>query len=295
MNILVTGGTGFIGRALIKRLLAEHQVYCLSRRAERVRRCFADTVTPVEEYSQLSGVTIDAVINLAGAGIADRRWTESRKASLRDSRIEGTRLLVAWMSRQTHPPRVLLNGSAIGFYGDHPEDAELAEDGPVTAGFTHQLCADWEAEALKAESLGVRVCLLRTGVVLGKGGALAKMLPPFRLGLGGPISSGNQWMSWIHLEDQVAAILFLLNHRGAKGAFNLTAPESVSNLAFSQCLGRSLKRPVFFTVPAFVIRLMLGEGAELLLGGQRVAPVRLLEQGFSFQYPQLSAALDDIL
>lgn len=295
MNILVTGGTGFIGRALIHQLLGQHKVYCLTRRAEHVRRFFDQSVTPVEEYSQLAGVDIDAVVNLAGAGIADQRWTESRKALLRDSRIDGTRLLVEWMSRQTHPPRVLLSGSAIGYYGDHPEDAELSEDGTVTQGFTHQLCADWEAEALRAVPLGVRVCLLRTGVVLGKGGALGRMLPPFRLGLGGPISDGTQWMSWIHLEDQVAAILYLLSNRDAQGAFNLTAPESVSNQAFSKCLARTLKRPAFFTVPAVVIRLMLGEGAELLLGGQRVAPVKLQELGFSFQYPQLSSALDNIL
>ncbi len=295
MNILVTGGTGFIGQALITQLLAQHKVYCLSRRAERVRRCFGDSVTPVEDYSQLTGADIDAVINLAGAGIADQRWSESRKALLRSSRIDGTRLLVEWISRQTHPPRVLLSGSAIGYYGDHPEGEALTEDGPVTPGFTHQLCADWEAEAMKAESLGVRVCLLRTGVVLGKGGALAKMLPPFRLGLGGPISSGEQWMSWIHLEDQVAAIIYLLGQREAQGAFNLTAPEAVRNLEFSKTLASALKRPAFFTLPALVIKLMLGEGAELLLGGQRVAPTRLQAQGFSFQYPQLSQALTHIL
>ncbi|MCV6589404.1 MAG: TIGR01777 family oxidoreductase [Marinobacterium sp.] len=295
MRILITGGTGFIGQALITHLLPEHEIWCYTRSADRVKALFDEEVTAVEHYDQLDGIAIEAVINLAGAGIADRRWSEQRKALLRSSRIDTTAELVAWISRQSVPPEVLISGSAIGYYGDQPTGEPLTETADVHAGFTHQLCADWEAQALAAEQYGVRVCLIRTGVVLGQGGALARMLPPFRLGLGGPIASGEQWMSWIHLHDQVAAISWLLEHHHLSGAFNLTAPEGVNNREFSQVLARVLHRPAFFTVPAVMIKLMLGEGAELLLGGQRVVPQCLQQSGFQFSYPRLEEALSSLV
>lgn len=296
MNILITGGTGFIGRALIASLQSEHTIYCLTRRSSRVRDRFGDAVIAVESYGQLGDTQIDAVVNLAGAGIADARWSESRKALLRSSRIDGTRQLVEWIGRQSTPPSVLISGSAIGFYGDHPGDEPLSEEASVIEGFTHQLCQDWEQAALEAEQHGVRVCLIRTGVVLGTGGgALARMLLPFRLGLGGPVGSGQQWMSWVHIDDEVAAIRYLLTSEEARGAFNLTAPQAVTNRDFSTALGKALRRPAFMPLPPFVVRLMLGEGAELLLGGQRVYPKRLEQAGFEFRYPQLDDALASVV
>lgn len=296
MNILVTGGTGFIGRALIAQLLPSHRIYCHGRKVARIRECFGDSVVAIDSYEQLADVQIEAVINLAGAGIADQRWSEPRKQLLRSSRIDGTRKLVEWMSQQAQPPAVLISGSAIGYYGSHLDDTPLNEQATVVDGFTHALCRDWEAAALEAEKLGTRVCLIRTGVVVGPGGgALAKMLPPFRLGLGGPVGQGGQWMSWIHLDDEIAAITHLLESADARGAYNLTSPEAVTNGDFSRMLARTLHRPAWFAVPPFVIRLMLGQGAELLLEGQRVVPDRLQAEGFEFRYPKLSDAFTSFL
>ena len=214
---------------------------------------------------------------------------------LRDSRIQTTKTLVNWIAQQEHKPKTLISGSAIGYYGSQAT-GELDEKASPIKGFTHQLCADWEAEALKAEALGVRVCLIRTGVVLGaKEGALKKMLPPFKFGLGGPIASGKQWMSWIHIEDEVAAICWLLDHSNLSGPFNLTAPAPVTNEVFAKSLGKALNRPAFFKLPAITMKLMLGEASELLLEGQCVTPVALQDSGFSFKYPQLDTALKSLV
>ncbi|KDE39179.1 Cell division inhibitor [Nitrincola lacisaponensis] len=288
MRILISGGSGFIGQALAKVLQQRGDDVVIWSRNPGARAGWVDQLDKIRE-------PVDAVVNLAGAGIVDRRWSASRKQLLRDSRIQTTAQLVNWMAGQASPPKVLISGSAIGYYGSQAS-GELDESSPPVKGFTHQLCADWETEALKAEALGVRVCLIRTGVVLGRsGGALKKMLPPFQFGLGGPIGTGQQWMSWIHLDDETGAICWLLDHSDVQGAFNLTAPEAVTNSVFSTILGRVLHRPAFFRVPAVVMKLMLGEASELLLEGQCVKPVALQKSGYAFRYPALKPALENLL
>ncbi|KEA62384.1 Cell division inhibitor [Marinobacterium lacunae] len=293
MRVLITGGTGFIGRQLVKALLTRgDSVGVLSRRPES-----AKLDSRVQLYSELPQVQghVDAVVNLAGAPIADRRWSEKRKALLMESRITLTEQLVEWMRGAVQPPAVLISGSAIGYYGSQG-DRELDEKAATKGGFAHDLCALWEAQAMKAAEFGVRVCCIRTGVVLGPGGgALAKMLPAFRLGLGGAMGTGRQWMAWIHRDDEVAAILHLLDHNTLSGAFNLTAPSPVTNEEFSKTLASVLNRPAFFRVPAVVLELMMGEASELVLKGQRVVPTRLLESGFRFRYTSLKEALTQVV
>lgn len=296
MKVLITGGTGFIGQALIRSRQPHGVVFtCISRKPDKVKKLFGDSVRAVSSLMEVDGERFDAVINLCGEPIADRRWSAARKRLLRDSRLNMTRALVEWMTLSEHKPKVFISGSAIGYYGSHAGDDLLVETSEGRAGFTHSLCADWEYEALQASALGVRVCVVRTGVVLGPGGALKKMLPPFRLGLGGPIGDGSQWMSWIHLSDEVRAIEFLLSHHTLQGAFNLTAPEAAQNRDFAATLGAVLKRPARFPLPPFVVQWMLGDGAELLLEGQRVFPKRLLDAGFSFNYSKLKDALEATL
>ncbi len=292
MRVLITGGSGFIGQALTRALLARgDQVIILSRQPESVpikagQQC-------VSSLQQIEG-NIDAVVNLAGAPIVDRRWTQARKQLLLDSRIKTTRELVHWIGEQASPPDALVSGSAIGYYGSHLDEV-LDETADPAPGFPHQLCHDWEQAALDARDAGVRVCLIRTGVVLGQGGALAKMLPAFKLGLGGPIGNGQQWMSWIHLDDEVGAILYLLDNPALQGPFNLTAPEPVTNEIFSKTLARVLGRPAFMRVPAVMMRLMLGEASELLVEGQRVVPANLHTAGYVFKYPALESAFKSVL
>lgn len=287
MRILISGGSGFIGQALEKTLTSRGDQVVIWSRQQSSKQ---NWVKQLDDINQ----PIDAVINLAGAGIVDKRWSPERKQLLLDSRIQTTKALVEWIAKQEQKPLTLISGSAIGYYGSQAT-GELDEQAIPVKGFTHQLCADWEAEAAKAEALGVRVCLIRTGVVLGKKqGALKKMLPPFKLGLGGPIASGKQWMSWIHIDDEVAAICWLLDHAELSGAFNLTAPQPVTNETFSKTLGKVLHRPAFFRVPAITMKLMLGEASELLLEGQCVKPVALQASGFSFSYPELEPALKNL-
>jgi hypothetical protein len=287
MHVLVTGGTGFIGRLLCARLQeAGHAVSVLTRDPARAQVPGARLVVALE---QAEGV--DAVVNLAGASLFDRRWTDAYKQVLRASRIDGTRRLVAWMARQPAPPRVLVSGSAIGWYGPR-DDAPLDETVAPGEDFAAWLCRDWEAEAMRATALGVRTCLLRTGIVLDRGGgALEKMLPPFRFGLGGPMGDGRQWMSWIHREDLVRLAIWLIGQPGAQGAFNGTAPGPVANGVFARTLGTVLRRPARLRVPGFALRLALGEMAGLLLSGQRVLPTRTLDAGFAFLHPGLEGAL----
>lgn len=297
MHILLTGGTGLIGRGLC-RLWAQqgHQLTVWSRTPQRVASLCGDQVRGIGVLDEVGEQAVDAVVNLAGAPIADRPWTRKRKQLLWASRITLTEQLLAWLQQCQQKPRVLVSGSAIGWYGDGGE-RELNEDSlQITDDFGAQLCGAWEETAQRAEALGIRVVRVRTGLVLaGDGGMLKRLLPPFKLGLGGPVGDGRQWMPWIHIADEIALIDFLLQQEQASGPYNACAPEPVRNADFARALGRALHRPALLPAPAFVLRLALGEMAGLLLGGQRASPVRLQEAGFAFRFTDLDAALDDIL
>ena len=330
MRILITGGTGLIGRHLCKALLTEgHQLTVLSRQPETVSvKCgatvrprrggaepsgagvaashllpqtagFASNVSEVRPMASLSewlpDRAFDAVINLAGEPIVDAYWSAQRKQVLRDSRIGLTEKLVHCIAAAKQKPTVLLSGSAVGYYGDCG-DTELNETAPAGNDFAAQLCIDWEEAALAAEKHSVRVCLLRTGLVLSKsGGLLERMLLPFKLGLGARLGNGRQWMSWIHIADYVASVLRLLHDDQAHGPFNMTAPQPVTNAEFARTLAKSLHRPAFLFAPGPVLKLAMGERAALLLEGQRVFPANLVAGGDQFQYSDLASALDDLL
>ena len=298
MHVLITGGTGFIGRALSASLLQDgHRVTVLTRKLPLAGERLPAGAQAISDMEHADAV--DAVVNLAGANLGATRWNASVKSGFRSSRIDTTRRLVDWMSRLAVKPKRLISGSAIGWYGPHG-DERLTEVEPAGSDFSATLCRDWESEANRAAALGVRVCTLRTGIVLGRsgpagGGALAQMLPAFRLGGGGPMGSGRQWMSWIHLDDHVALTRFLIEHESASGPFNATAPEPVSNADFAKTLGRVLGRPAVLPMPGFALKLIVGEMAEILLSGQRVLPRAALDAGFQFRYPQLEGALRAVL
>ncbi|QEY60032.1 TIGR01777 family protein [Pseudomonas sp. C27(2019)] len=296
MRILITGGTGLIGRSLCQFWLAQgHELYVWSRTPERVKGLCGDAVHAVAELRELDQVPLDAVINLAGAPIADRPWTQARRKLLRDSRIALTNHLVSWLASLPKKPAVLISGSAVGWYGDGGEGV-LTESSPVqSSDFATQLCADWETAAQAAEPLGMRVVLIRTGLVLtGKGGFLSRLMPLFKLGLGGKQGSGQQWMPWVHLDDEVALIDHVLHHAEARGPYNACAPEPVRNQDFAKALGQHVKRPAFMAAPGFVLKLMLGEMAGLLLGGQNIRPERTQDIGFEFKYKDLKSALANL-
>lgn len=291
MNILITGGTGFIGRPLTRALSQHHDVTVWCRDLQRVDSS-ARAITSLSEYGDAS---VDAVINLAGENIAAKRWSTSRMDALRASRLDTTRALGDWLAGRPNAPKVLISGSAIGVYGLQPGDESVTESDGGDASFSSQLCRDWEAAAQAACPEPTRLCLLRTGIVLGRGGALAKMLPPFRLGLGGVIGSGSQWMPWIHIDDIVKLITFLLEERRASGPINAVAPAPVNNRDFTRALGRALRRPTVFPMPAFVVRALFGQmGDELLLQGRRVLPASATALGFGFQFSDVDSALHDI-
>jgi uncharacterized protein (TIGR01777 family) len=294
MRILITGGTGFIGQALCPRLAAAgHEVVILSRQ-ERPRLP-SGAATSVTGLDRLDAGEFGGVINLAGEPIGDGRWTPARRKLLLDSRIETTSKLVAWMQRAKRPPGVLVSASAVGYYGEQG-DTPITEDTPPTPGFTHDLCAAWEREAEKATELGVRVCRMRIGVVLDKGGgALAKMLPAFRLGAGGRLGSGTHYFPWIHREDIAAICQWLLEQPASRGAYNAGSPNPVTNAEFTRELGRALGRPAVLPMPQAALKLLFGEMSELLLVSDRMLPKRLLDQGFVFRYPDLAGALRAIL
>ncbi len=295
MHILLTGGTGLIGRQLCRHWLAQgHRLTVLSRAPESVARICGAQVLGVGRLQDVIGA-VDAVVNLAGAPIADRPWTHKRKALLWSSRISLTESLLAWLERLEQKPAVLISGSAVGWYGDGGE-RELTEDsGPVQDDFPSQLCIAWEETAARAEALGIRVVLVRTGLVLAaEGGFLSRLLLPFKLALGGPIGNGRQWMPWVHIRDQIALIDFLLHKADARGPYNACAPHPVRNREFAKTLGQVLHRPAFMPMPAFALKVGLGELSGLLLGGQKALPERLLAAGFTFQFTELRAALDDL-
>lgn len=297
MKILITGGTGFIGRKLVAHLKVNNEVVVLSRQGSRAYTLLGHDIKVLDNLDRLDDLNdVDAVINLAGEPIAAGRWSESRKQLLCDSRWLLTEQLVDLIKLSSTPPKVLINASAIGWYGRQGTETLDEQYRSPNDEFTHQLCQQWETLAQEAQSRQTRVCIVRIGLVLGMdGGALPKMLPPYRLGLGGPMGSGSQMMSWIHVQDLVRAMLFLLEHEECNGIFNGTAPHPVSNREFSQTLATTLHRPHLFFVPAPLLQLVMGEAADLLLTGQKVIPARLQQAGFHFSYPELPSALTNLL
>lgn len=294
-HIVITGGTGFIGQKLCRVLhqLGWH-VSVYSRQSTEQVQALCGPVRALDRLSALPGLgRIDAVINLAGEGIADKRWSKARKQALLDSRVALTQELVNHMKRCKEAPGVLVSGSAVGFYGDQGEH-EVTEDSAPGDEFSHRMCAEWEAAALEAQDI-TRVCLSRTGLVVGPdGGFLQRMKLPFKMGLGGRIGHGRQYMPWIHRDDMVAGLLFLVNQEDAHGPYNLTAPNPVTNADFTRILGQTLKRPTLMPVPAVALKAAMGEMSRLLLTGQKALPSRLLEAGFEFRYPTLEQALKEV-
>jgi uncharacterized protein len=297
MRILITGGTGFIGTRLCQYLArAGHHLTVYSRRPFTVRlRCGAEVEPLVSLDEPSSEREFDAVINLAGEAIAGKRWSRKRKELLLNSRLLTTQNVLDMIGRMSKPPSCLINASAVGFYGDQG-DTDVDETTAPADGFGHQLCHQWEQLATQAEALNVRVCIVRIGLVVGRdGGFLEKMLPPFKLGVGGHFGSGQQWMSWVHRDDLVRMIVWLLEHQECSGAYNATAPYPVRNKDFTNILAKKLKRPALLPMPSFVANALFGEMAGLFLTGQRVLPRRITETGFEFNYPDLKAALAEVL
>lgn len=300
MQILITGATGFIGTTLLKSL-STHQLVLLTRDRAKAKQKLAHidhgNIRYIGELEELADLNeFDAVINLAGEPIADKRWTQKQKERICYSRWVTTEKLVALCNASSTPPNVFISGSAVGYYGDQ-KHTECDEDQVVDIDtFPHRVCAQWENIALGAQSQHTRVCLLRTGVVLAPhGGALKKMLLPYQLGLGGPIAQGEQFMAWIHMQDMVQAIMYLLEHPKAQGPFNLCAPHPVTNREFSKTLAQTLSRPHVLFTPKWLIRLLMGESADLLCDSTCAKPKRLTEIGFQFTYPRLKPALKQLL
>ncbi|NIO06310.1 MAG: TIGR01777 family protein [Proteobacteria bacterium] len=298
MNILITGGTGFVGSRLSPRLVEKgHQVSILTRRISNKRDSRSE-VQYVEGDPTLPGpwqkavADYDVLVNLAGASLFGR-WTPELKRLIRESRILTTRYLV-----EAIPPnsgKVFFSTSAVGYYGFH-EDEELDEFSPPGNDFLAMIGRDWESEAMRAQEKGIRVIITRFGIVLGRGGgALQQMITPFRWFVGGPLGSGHQWLSWVHIDDLVEALIYLLGSPDPTGPFNLTSPHPVQNRDFAKTLGKILRRPSWMPAPALMIRLALGEFGSVILKGQRVIPRRLVESGFSFRYPELEQALRSLL
>lgn len=295
MRLVIAGATGFIGTALCARLSElGHTLALLTRYsppgAGDASKSWLQWNPPAPGDWEKAVDGADGIINLAGEAIAGKRWTQKQKERIVRSRTDTTSALVAAASKASEKPKFLLNGSAVGYYGPHGDEALTEEAGPGSD-FLAQTCRAWEAEAMKAERHGLRVVRLRTGIVLGRGGALKKMVPPFKFFVGGPLGSGGQWMSWIHLEDEIGLILALIERSGARGAVNATAPNPVTMREFCRTLGRVLRRPSWAPVPAFALRLLLGEMADMLLAGQRVLPAAARKLDYTFRYPTLDKAL----
>lgn len=293
MRILITGATGLIGTALQKDLKEKGYEVLLASRSEPKGE--NDVQWSIEdgfaEPEKLEG--LDAVVHLAGESVSGLRWTDDKKKAIRDSRVIGTRTMVKALSQLKNRPKVLVAASATGFYGERG-DEELTESSTAGDTFLAEVAKEWEGEARRAEDAGIRTVLLRTGIVLSKdGGALGAMLLPFKLGVGGVVGSGKQWMSWISLDDQISAINFAIENENIRGAVNAVAPNPVTNEEFTKTMGEVLYRPTFLPLPEFVVSMALGEmGDALLLSSTRVLPKRLEDAGFKFQYPELKQALE---
>jgi uncharacterized protein len=300
MKSLVTGATGFIGPQLLSRL---EQKVVLTRKVEQAKQKLR-TYNPeffawdaeLQPPPAVAFAGVETVFHLAGDPVAEGRWTTAKKQKLRDSRILGTRNLLATLAQLPQKPKVLVSASAVGFYGDRAEQI-LDESAAPGQGFLADLCRDWEAEAAAAEKLGIRVVQVRIGIVLGAGGgALGKMLLPFQLGLGSPLGSGRQYMPWIHVHDLVDLMVFAAEHENVRGPINGTSPNPVTNYEFTKSLGRALGRPTFFPpVPGFALRLMLGEFGDILLHSQRAIPRAALNAGYHFAFEHVETALRDVL
>jgi uncharacterized protein (TIGR01777 family) len=294
MRVAITGGTGYVGTALRKALQARGDtVEVVVRGRPGDLQATWDPASGWFSAGALDGV--DAVVHLSGASIAAKRWTSSRRAELRSSRIDSTRLLVEHLRTLPNPPKVLVTASASGYYGNSGA-AERTEGDAKGTGFLANLVADWEAEAQRATEIGVRVVNARIGPIIARDSELIRrVLLPFRMGLGGPLGSGRQWFSWVATKDVVRGLLFMIDHEALSGAVNLTAPEPVTNLAFTRALGRALHRPTLFPVPAFALRLVFGRALadEAILSDQRVRPSRLLAAGYEFTHPTIDSALGE--
>ena len=295
MKILLTGATGLVGSALVKVWQNNHQLVVLSRSAKKAKQLFGDACEVYDSLDNIDFNQLDAVVNLAGEPIADGRWSDARKDVICQSRWQLTEAIASKILNATKPPHTLINASAVGFYGR--QSAERIDETFSTfyPEFSHDVCARWENLANRCRSEQTRVCVLRIGIVLSeKGGALSKMLPAFKLGLGGKIGSGTQMMSWIHIDDLVSSINFVLANTECSGVYNATAPMAVSNSQWTQLLGDRLAKKTPLPMPAFLLKLMFGEMSDLLLFGQNVYPQRLLDAGFLFKYNQLRNALSSL-
>ncbi|WP_150539272.1 TIGR01777 family oxidoreductase [Actinobacillus vicugnae] len=289
MKILVTGGTGFIGQGVVQALLAEGHSLTLVTRQAKPNIAFMQAVEFCQNLANFKQLDdFDAVINLAGEPIFNRAWCDEQKQKLMESRVQITEQLTTLIQQSDNPPHTFISGSASGYYGNIDTDQLIDETGVSGTNFSAEICRKWEASALKAQSAKTRVCLIRTGMVLApQGGALLKMLPLYRLNLAGKLGSGRQYWAWIALEDHIQAVLFLLKNANCQGAFNLVAPQPISNAEFNTRLARFVRRCAIFSVPAFVLKLVLGERSQLLLDNQPLVPTKLLANGFSFRQPYL--------
>ncbi|MFC0309812.1 TIGR01777 family oxidoreductase [Gallibacterium trehalosifermentans] len=294
MNILITGGTGFIGKSLLKQLdNLGHQLTLVSRSPKKYSAQIPANVITVSSLNHFSHLDdFDVVINLAGEPIFNHRWSEAQKQQLITSRLTTTQKLVDLINQSAQPPHTFISGSAIGYYGDHPQ-LMMTEKMPAAEDFLGQLCKQWEEIALQANS---RVCLLRTGLVLGSyGGVLGRILPLYRHWLGGQLGDGKQFWSWISLPDMINAIIFLMDNPECRGAFNMVSPNPVTNQEFNQTLSRLMKRAAILHIPSFLLKTLLGERSCLLLNSQKVYPEKLLKAGFQFECPTLETTLSKIL